>query len=72
MARAVIHRRYTTAMYTDYTILSATKKDELIALVKLGIENGWQPLGGVSVMSVAVNYEGKPKVEMVVSQAMVK
>lgn len=59
-------------MYTDYTILSATKKDELIALVKLGIENGWQPLGGVSVMSVAVNYEGKPKVEMVVSQAMVK
>jgi hypothetical protein len=59
-------------MFTDYTILTATKKQDLAELVKQAMANGWQPVGGVSAMTIPVNYDEGPKLEIALAQAMVK
>ena len=57
-------------MYDNYMILTATSKDDLTGQVKHAMEADWQPLGGVSVMNVAVAYGEGAKMEFVLAQAM--
>jgi hypothetical protein len=42
----------------EYTIVTATSLNELTKLINAEIKNGWQPLGGVSIMPIAITKAG--------------
>jgi hypothetical protein len=54
-----------------YTVIESNELDDLISEVNTSIENGWQPLGGVSVAINEYVEDNTPKVWMVYAQAMV-
>lgn len=56
----------------DYVVITSSKGIEnLESLIKENIGLGWQPLGGVAVMSSPVEFNESP-VKQILIQAMVK
>lgn len=54
-------------MVIKYTVVTATSEQKLDDQINIGLGNGWQPLGGVSVSAVHVGM----RVDIYFSQAMV-
>lgn len=63
-------------MVNEYKVLSDFSLEHLISSVNSSIQQGWQPLGGISITHTKLNsdqeVDGKGKATIIYVQAMVK
>lgn len=56
----------------QYKVVSGNPKDDFEKKVNESLKEGWQPLGGVSTVSVIIKIEAVESMGVGFSQAMVK
>ena len=47
----------------DYTLVTGDTQDDLIKQIKMHLAEGWQPIGGVSVIFIEKNFMNLPEGE---------
>lgn len=60
------------ARIQDYVVITSSRGFEnLEALIKENIRNGWQPFGGVAILNTEVTNDGITTSQVMFAQAMV-